>query len=144
MAALTQFTDGLANYGSMDLSIGTFTAGGSPSISSGVTYVADSLSISRPSSVVEQTDKLNKPSGQKLVDGFVTGSAQLQLASGSTLAPLLYKAFTISVWDTDNDGDVDPEYFVINDVGQPYDKAGETKVNIGFRKIINTASAVAA
>ncbi len=145
MAALTKFTDGLHNFGSVVLSIGTFTAGGSPSISSGVSYVADNFTINRPSKTVEQSNQIDTPSGQLSYDTFITGSAQVQLAAAATLAPLKYKAFELQIYDTDNDGDItsDKEWFYIDSVETPFTKDQEVKVNITFRKIINTASAVA-
>lgn len=141
MAALTGFTDGLANFGSMVLSIGEFTAGTPPTISSGVSYVADNVTINRESHKITQTNQINKITGKRFVVGDVTGTAEVQLAATSTLCPLLFEAFTLTIYDDDNSGATNAEWFVISGVSQPYVKDGETKVNITFDKIYNLTTA---
>lgn len=111
----TSKNDGAIPYGSIVLTINS------------ITYVADSFSISRPSKTIERTNETDLPSGQVSYDGFVTGSATLQLASGSTAIPAMYDTFTTSVSGTS-------ETFYIDSVTQPLEKAGERKVNINFRK----------
>lgn len=130
------FNDGTVQYGSQTLTIGTWTAGTPPTIGSTTTYIADSFSISRPSKTIERTDADDDPAGQVSYAGYVTGSATLQLAGSSTAIPALGKAFTSSVSGA-------AEYFYIDSVDQPYSKEAETKVNITFRKIINTTTATA-
>lgn len=132
--------DGTIPYGSQVLSIGTLVPGATPTISSGVSYVADNISISRPGKTIERTNQLDEPSGQVSYPGFVTGSATLQLATTSTLVPLHGKHFVLTVFDTDGDADNDVEAFYIDSVDQPISKDSETKVNITFRKAYNTAS----
>jgi hypothetical protein len=132
--------DNTVQYGSIVLTIGTFAAGTPPTISSTTTFVADNFTITRPSKTIERTNEIDEPSGQVSYLGFVTGSAQLQLASGSTLYPLHGKHFTVTLFDTDGSGSNDAEYFYIDSVDQPLVKDGEKKVPITFRKIYNTAS----
>ncbi len=127
--------DGTVQYGSRVLSIGTLGAG--PAISSGVSYIADNFTVTRPGKTIERTSEIDEPNGQVSYLGFVTGSATLQLATGSTLPPVHGKHFTVTVFDTDGDGDLDPEYFYIDSVDQPQDKAAEIKVNVTFRKVYN-------
>ena len=132
--------DGTVQYGSLVLSIGTLVAGSPPTITGGTTtsYVADNVEISRPGKTIERTNELDEPSGQLSYAGFVTGSATIQLATSSTLAPGLGKGFTLTVFDTDNSGATDAEFFYINSISTPYAKDGERKVNITFRKIYGT------
>lgn len=127
--------DGTVQYGSMVLAIGTLTAGSPPTLGTTVNYVADNLEISRPGKTIERTNEIDEPSGQVSYLGFVTGSATVQLATSSTLAPQFGRGFTLSVFDTDNSGAVDAEFFYIDSVSTPYEKGGERKVNITFRKI---------
>ncbi len=145
MAALTTFTDGLQQFSSRVLSIGLFTAGAPATIASGVNFIADNISVTYPSKTATRTNQTGHPSGQRSVDDFITGSATLQLETSSTIPPLRYKAFTTTFTDADNDGDVtaDAEFFYIDSVEQPENKDEERKVNITFRKIINTTTAVA-
>lgn len=145
MAALTGFTDGLFNFGSRVLTIGTFTAGTPPTYGSTATYVADNITIQREASKISQTNQIGKPTGNRYTIGEVTGTAEVQLATASTNAPQLFYAFKDTFQDIDYDGDVtaDDEHFVIHGVSQPFVKDGETKVNITFSKILNPASAAA-
>lgn len=130
--------DGTVQYGSAVLAIGTVAAGNPPTVSSTTNYVADNISISRPSKTIERTNELDEPSGQVSYAGFVTGSATLQLATSSTLVPVLGKGFSFTSYDPDGDGDTDAEVFYIDSVETPYAKDQERKVNITFRKIVAT------
>lgn len=130
--------DGTVQYGSMVLAIGTLTAGSPPTLGTTVNYIADNVDISRPSKTIERTSEIDEPNGQVSYLTFVTGSATVQLATGSTLAPQFGRGFTLSVFDTDNSGAVDVEFFYIDSVSTPFVKDGERKVNITFRKIYGT------
>jgi hypothetical protein len=130
--------DGTVQYGSMVLSIGAVTAGSPPTIGTTVSYVADNVEISRPGKTIERTNEIDEPSGQLSYAGFVTGSATIQLATSSTLVPGLGRGFTLTVFDTDNSGATDAEFFYIDSISTPYAKDGERKVNITFRKIYGT------
>ncbi len=130
--------DGTVQYGSFVLAIGTITAGNPPTGGSTANYVADNVEISRPSKTIERTNEIDEPSGQVSYAGFVTGSATVQLATSSTIAPTLGKGFSLTVYDPDGDGDTDAEVFYIDSVSQPFAKDGERKVNITFRKIVGT------
>lgn len=125
--------DGTIPYGSDVIAIGTFTGGAPPTIGSTTNYVADSISFNRPAKVIERTNENDEPSGQVIVAGFVTGSATLQLATTSTAYPTQGQHFTHSISGS-------AEYFVIDSVDQPLTKEGESKVNITFRKVYNTAA----
>jgi len=130
--------DGTVQYGSLVLAIGVVTAANPPTIGTTVSYVADNVEISRPGKTIERTNELDEPSGQLSYAGFVTGSATIQLATSSTLVPGLGRGFTLTVFDTDNSGATDAEFFYIDSISTPYAKDGERKVNITFRKIYGT------
>ena len=131
--------DGTVQYGSKVLAIGTLAAGNPPTISASVNYIADNISISRPSTTIVRTSEIGEPNGQVSFIGEVaTGSATVQLATGSIIPPYHGDGFTLTVFDTDGDGDLDAEFFYIDSVSQPYASTGETKVEITFRKILAT------
>lgn len=128
--------DGTVQYGSKVLSIGTLATG--PVINSGVSYVADNITVNRPGKTIERTNEIDEPSGQVSYKGFVTGTATLQIATGSTLIPEHGQAFILTIFDGDGTPSANViEAFYIDSVDQPYEKSGETKVNITFRKVYN-------
>jgi hypothetical protein len=120
MAAVAN--DGAVQYGSRVITI---------PVSTGTAFVFDNVETSRPTNAIEQTNELGEPSGQVLVDGFVTGSGVLQMQSGVD-APLLGEIFTETF-----DATIGAESFYVSSVGQPETKDGEKKCNIEFRKKIN-------
>jgi len=130
--------DNTVQYGSRVLSIGTFVPGGSPSISSATSYVADNITLNRPGKTIERTNQIDEPSGQVSYVGFVTGSAQVQMATASVDTPAQGEAFLLQVLRLA--GSAVDEWFYIDSVDQPLVKDGETKVPITFRKILNTAA----
>lgn len=97
-----------------------------------VAYVAENISVDAPSAVIEQKNIYGVPSGQVIVEGFVTGTATLQLASSATVLPTIGDAFQLTTV-----GGVSV-YFLVSQVGQAFSQDAETKVNISFRKRINT------
>ena len=97
-----------------------------------VAYVAENISIDAPSTVIEQKDEYGVPSGQVIVEGFVTGTATLQLASSATTLPAIGDAFQITTIGGT------AVYFLVSQVGQAFSQDAETKCNISFRKRINT------
>lgn len=108
------FADGTHKFGSI---VVTITA---------VAYVAENFEISAPSTVVEVTDEVSLPSGQKIIPGFVTGSATLQLATGTTALPAIGAEFTVDTID-----------YIVSEVGESRSQGEISKVNISFRKKIN-------
>ena len=112
--------DGTVQYGSRVLSINS------------VSYVADNVTVNRPGKTIERTNEIDEPSGQVSYTGFVTGSATLQLASGSTVIPVQGLTFTETFVAS-----IGSETFYLDSVDQPEDKAGEKKVNVTFRKQYN-------
>ncbi len=128
--------DGTVQYGSQVLAIGTITPGNPPTVGSTSNYIADSFTVTRGSKTIERTNEIDEPSGQVSYITFVTGDAVVQYATSSTLAPVQGSGFSLTIFDTDGNGTNNAEVFYITDVGQPYEKSGEKKVNISFRKIV--------
>lgn len=112
-------------YGSLVLTIGA-AAGGV----GGTAYVADNITVNRTSKTITRTSEIDEPTGQVSYKGEPdTGTAQLQLASGSTAVPSQGWEFTANLGFTS-------EIYYVSDVSKPYTKDGETKVNITFRQTI--------
>ena len=80
--------------------------------------------------MIERRNQLNQPSGQVIDDDFVTGTATLQLATGSTAIPTNGQSFTETFGAAS-------ETFLISEIGQPEEQGGEKKVTISFRKKYN-------
>jgi hypothetical protein len=91
-----------------------------------VNYVADQISISYPSKVIERTDENDAPSGQVIYSGFPTGSATLQYAAANTVHPPIGGAFNIV------EQNVNIQCFV-SETGSTISKDAETKCPISFR-----------
>jgi len=98
-----------------------------------VAYVAENISIDAPSTIIEQKNEFGVPKGQVIVEGFVTGTATLQLASSATAMPSIGDTFTLV-----QVGGGAAVNFLVSQVGQSFSQDAETKVNISFRKRINT------
>ena len=93
-------------------------------------YVFDGVSIERPTKAVERHDEIGKPSGFALVDGFVTGSGTVQIATSTTQVPRVGDYF-IDTFDGSTAGAA--EEYVITSVGQAFEKDGYRKVNVSIR-----------
>jgi hypothetical protein len=105
------YIDNSVPYGSVVLVINT------------VDYVADDITITKSTKVIERTNEVDEPSGQVIIEGFETGSATLQLATSATAIPAIGDTFTYSTVT-----------YVVSEVGVPKSKGDYTKINISFRK----------
>ena len=105
-------------YGSQVLTIG------------GEAYVADNITINRTSKTILRTNEIDEPSGQVSYKGEPdTGTAQIQLASGSATTPQQGETFTADLG-------FGSETYYVTDISKPFAKDGETKLNITFRESI--------
>jgi hypothetical protein len=118
------YNDGAVPYGSRILSIINTTTG-----ATAVVFVAENVSIQRPTNIIERKDENDEPSGQVLVKNFNTGSATLQLATSTTVPPDEGATFSITL-----DSVRGSETFVVSEVGQVESQGEAKKVNISFRK----------
>jgi hypothetical protein len=112
--------DGTVQYGSRVLTVDT------------IAYVADNCSVTRPGKTIERTNELDEPTGQVSYAGFVTGSATLQLATGSTVIPELGDEFS-TTWVTS----LGAETFYLDSITQAETNSAEKKINVTFRKKYN-------
>jgi len=119
MAAI--HNDGTIPYGSVELTIPT----------AGTAYVARNVTVTRPTTKIEQKDELGEPIGFVLVPGFVTATANIQLDNGDTV-PALGDVFTHTF-----DSEIGSESFVVSSVGTPLDAEGLKFVDISFDKKYN-------
>jgi len=92
-------------------------------------YVAENISISRPSTVIERRDEIGAPSGQVIIDNFVVGSATFQLATTASLIPAVgdYFATTFIIGT--------PETMSLSQIDQTENQLTDKKINVNFRKL---------
>lgn len=112
--------DGSIPYGSQVLTINA------------VTYVAESITLSEPTNVIERMNELGEPSGQVLVNQFNTGSATLQLASTSTAHPANGMTFTADLQKAGSN-----QTYIVSEVSPQLGQQAAKTVNISFRQKIN-------
>ena len=105
------------------------------------TFVADNITVNRPTKLIKRTDQLGEPSGSVGVPDFVEGSATLQIASSSTLLTQAGDQIicdgTVNAKLDASTGGAGSETFFVHSVGEPFTKDGETKLNISFIKKYN-------
>jgi hypothetical protein len=92
-----------------------------------VAYVADQITVTRPTKKILRTNELDEPAGSIGVPDFETGSATLQLATGSTAIPTRGLTFTTTFA-------VSAETFYVDNVTQPESKGEVKQVQITFTK----------
>jgi hypothetical protein len=109
--------DGTVQYGSRVLTINS------------VAYIAENVTVSRPGITIERKSELDEPNGQVSYAGFVTGSATLQLASGSTVIPVQGLSFSTTFVTS-----IGSETFYLDSVDQPESQGSAKTVGISFRK----------
>lgn len=118
--ASPQWNDGTVQYASRVLTI------------NGVAYVADNITVNRPTKKIERTNEIGEPSGSVGVAGFVTGSATLQKASSSTAEPQGGYTFAVTF-----DATIGAETFFVSSPGRTENKDAELKFNVTFEKKYN-------
>lgn len=102
------------------------------------TYVADNISVNRPTKPLKRTNELGEPSGSVGVPDFVEGSAVFQLASSSTKEPLNgCQIICNTTVNAQLDSGIGSETFFISHVSRAETKDGEKKFNINFIKKYN-------
>lgn len=118
MAAV--YNDGTIQYATRVLTINS------------VAYVADSVSVNRPTKAIDRTNQLGEPSGSVGVADFVTGTATVQLAADDTVEPENGQTFASTF-----DATIGAETFYVTNVGRAESKDSEKKVTISFKKKYN-------
>ena len=115
MAAV--YNDGNIPYGSRAVSI------------NGTGYIADDISITRPTQEIKRTNELGEPNGWVATIDFVEGQATLQMPD-STTTPDNGDTFITDFGEGN-------ETFYVTEVGIPENKDSDKKVTITFRKAYN-------
>ncbi len=95
---------------------------------SGVTFVAENISLKEPSNIIERFDEVGAPSGQVIQPQFVNGTATLQFATTLTVPPTIGCTFTL----TRNGGAT--VGCVVSEVDEPETQKDAKKCSINFRK----------
>ena len=130
---MPDINDGAVQFGSRVLTIGK-NAGGT----GGATYIAEAFNVTRATKTIERTNHLDKPNGQMIYESFITGSATLQLADGTTEEPHNGWQFTETMVKDDGTTPVAVvEVFIIDHVGRAETVNGEKKISVNFRKKVN-------
>lgn len=117
------YNDGVLPYGSRVL---TITNPGVGAVAT--TYIADNIQLTRPTTKIERRNELNEPTGKVTLRDFETGTATLQLATTSTVLPVLGATFSSTFGAAS-------ENFYITHIDQPEAKDQDKKVNITFDKV---------
>lgn len=120
------YNDGSAPFGSQVVAIGAPP----------VNYVAEKITYSEPSTVVEQRDEDGDPSRQVFVNGFGSGSAELQFATTSTAIPSVGATFTLTRQGATL-GVAPTLGCVVSEVGEAYGQLEIKKATINFRRRYN-------
>ncbi len=114
--AYSVFQDGTQAFGIPD----------SPVTINSVTYIAEDINMTSPTTVVEIKDPNGIPTGQVIIPQTINGTAKLQLAASSTVMPPIGLTFTIQ-------GAV----MYVTEVGAAYTQGQYVYANITFRRKIN-------
>ncbi len=116
---MADFNDGNIPFGAQVVTIGA----------SG--FVAENVTYTEPSSIIERRDEDGDPSGQVIIPGFGNGSTTLQLAATTWLVPTRGATFNLLRKSGATVG------AVINEVSEAYAQLEAVKVNVSFRRRYN-------
>ena len=93
----------------------------------GLGYVLESVTIDQPAAITEVKNATGEPSGLIAIPGFVSGRGTAQLATSTYPVPTLGAVFTYSSIT-----------YVVSNVAQAFAQMDIQKVNIEFRKRLNS------
>jgi hypothetical protein len=96
-------------------------------------FVAESVNVTEPATVIEQRNQVGDPSGQVIIGGFVNGSMVLQLATSVVSIPAVGATSTIQ-----RNGSAVTIGIVISEVGEVQAQLEARKVNVNFRRRYGT------
>lgn len=96
-----------------------------------VAYVAEDIDWTQDSINIEQRNQVGIPAGQVNIEGFVSGTATLQLATAATAMPVI-NGISAAV-DLGRGGT--KKYFITS-VGKRFSHVGEIKIPISFKEYI--------
>lgn len=128
------YNDGTVQYGAREWIV-HYMDGSTPTERD--TYACDNININRPTKAIDRTNQLGEPSGSVGVADFVTGTATLQLDSGSAVKPQLGDRIICdgeTGFNANLDTAIGDETFFITSVTHAESKDAEIKINISFKK----------
>ncbi|SRR6266576_1275450 len=99
------------------------------------TYILESISLTRPSKIIERPNQIGEPNGWVAVAGFQHGTCVVQIPLDTSEYPKIGDWFE----DTFDGSDASPstEHWVIVDITQSYAMADYFKCNATIRLSIN-------
>lgn len=121
---MSAYSDGNAPFGSQVVTIST------------VNYVAEKIGYNEPATVVERRDESGAPAAQVVVNGFGSGSAELQFATTATVIPTVGSTFTLTRQGATT-GVAPTMGAVITGVSETYGQLEIKKCSINFRRRYN-------
>jgi hypothetical protein len=126
-----------SNNGTVQYGTGVLTIGSAAGGIGGTAYIAENISLTVQVGRIVRKSELGETNGQVLFPSDVnTFTATLQLASGTTAQPQPGWETTVSIRDTDGDGDRDSEIYILGETGVDYQNEAETKISATFYKKI--------
>ncbi len=124
----TQYVDNAVPFGSRTED---FKRGGTGGPTTVGTYVLESISLSRPSKIIERPNQIGQPNGWVAVNTFQHGTAVVQIPTGEA------EFLKIGDWfqDTFDGTDANPaaETWVVVEATQPYGMNDYYKQNVTLR-----------
>ena len=130
--------DGQIQYGSAIVNIKYTASPGTTAISAFATargtYIAEDITISRPTKLLRQRDEIGGPRGQVLVNDFVDGTCIIQANDAAQPFPQRGDVFSLTL-----DSTIGLEYFIIGAVSQPFKQEDYWKFNCSLHKAVNPA-----
>lgn len=118
----TTYQDGTLSFGTQLLTMGPLTG-----------LIADKISLDDPTTTLTRKDNLGVPVAEVMIDGVMTGTAQIQVPSTLTALPPKGTHFTL----TDVDGTT--HNFKVEGWGRDWSE-GETKLPLKFRQRFATGA----
>jgi hypothetical protein len=100
------------------------------------TFIFESISLTRPSKIIERPNQIGEPNGWVAVSGFIHGTATIQIAEIDSGYPKIGDWFVDTFVEDDNNNSLD-ETFVIVEMTQPYAMADYWKCNVTLRLATN-------
>ena len=119
---MSAYNDGNAPFGSQVITIGT------------TAYVAEKISYTEPSTIVERRDEDGDPAAQVFVNGFGSGTAELQFATTLTVIPAVGATFTLTRQGGATAGTIGA---IVSEVGEAYGQLEIKKCSVNFRRRYN-------
>ncbi len=105
--------------------------GGTGSPTTVGTYILESISLTRPTKIIERPNQIGEPNGWVAVAGFQHGTCVVQIPTEASEYPKVGDWFD----ETFDGSDASPsaEHWVICDITQPYAMADYFKANATIR-----------